>query len=563
MATYNFDLAAGAHDKPKYFYFIKLQQDNGFLSPHLTYSLSLTLPAATPVVSVAAKNAALLAALLYLGDIAWRWSHPPPLSPPPDRAALEGNAARVDEVQVEAVDRKIDGEVGSARDNLAALLEQKQLALEGGLARLDARAEVNALAGLGRSRIDVRAASRRARCCALPCSAVLDFLGLLLFCTVEQGAYYNELLSLLKPCQLFEEQRRLREEQRKLRIEKATLVPQRKAFYEEHSIPLEEDERKKYNGSDFANADSGSNYDGFNGNVYDNNEAGNYGDNDQVCDGGEHYKYGYDERQVERGRDNYSNGERQGGCQGQPRMRHVYVRKVMVSSDAGTEGDEKPEENVVSTSAIAQKDANADNADAVLAFEGAAQDGLKNRQGADIGERTYFRKERLNGSEKRKKKNAKKTNDNELEKAKKQDSEVDGSKKQADKQPLEEKKTLVEYERMCEEKKSSETSKAEVRKVTVEEFKGLQMLEKKKLDVMKVTFPRQNLGFRPPRRVPYDQEVAVQNGNGAQTGGYNGGGNDAPRVDYSSRGRRDGYIKAASARSATPAPDEACAPASA
>ena len=41
-----------------------------------------------------------------------------------------------------------------------------------------------------------------------------------------------------------------------------------------------------------------------------------------------------------------------------------------------------------------------------------------------------------------------------------------------------------------EKKKSSEISKTEVRKVTAEEFKGLQMLEKKKLDkkkaVMKV-----------------------------------------------------------------------------
>ncbi|CAO2203147.1 unnamed protein product [Urochloa humidicola] len=117
------------------------------------------------VLSVAAKNAALLAALLYLGDLAWRWSHPPPPSPPPDRAALEGYAARVDEVeaslartfkmmqvQLEAVDRKIDGKVGAARASLAALLEEKRLALEGGLARLDAKAGElgDALAGLRR-----------------------------------------------------------------------------------------------------------------------------------------------------------------------------------------------------------------------------------------------------------------------------------------------------------------------------------------------------------------------------------------------------------------------------
>ncbi|CAD6238963.1 unnamed protein product [Miscanthus lutarioriparius] len=105
------------------------------------------------VLSIAAKNATLLAALLYLGGLAWRWSHPPPPSPPPDRAALEGYAARVDEVeaslartfrmiqvQLEAVDRKIDGEVGAARGDLLSLLEEKRLALEGQLTRLDARA---------------------------------------------------------------------------------------------------------------------------------------------------------------------------------------------------------------------------------------------------------------------------------------------------------------------------------------------------------------------------------------------------------------------------------------
>nr|CAB3472775.1 unnamed protein product [Digitaria exilis] len=106
------------------------------------------------VLSVAAKNAALLAALLYLGDLAWRWSHPPPPSPPPrDGDALKAYAARVAEleasldralrmmqVQLEAIDRKIDGEVGAARADLAALLEEKRLALEEGLRRLDARA---------------------------------------------------------------------------------------------------------------------------------------------------------------------------------------------------------------------------------------------------------------------------------------------------------------------------------------------------------------------------------------------------------------------------------------
>ena len=58
-------------------------------------------------------------------------------------------------------------------------------------------------------------------------------------------------------------------------------------------------------------------------------------------------------------------------------------------------------------------------------------------------ERIFFRKEKLNGSEKRKKKNAKKTSSSEPEKAKEQDSEVDASKKQADKQPLEEEKKVM------------------------------------------------------------------------------------------------------------------------
>ncbi|XP_037405313.1 SUN domain-containing protein 1-like [Triticum dicoccoides] len=114
--------------------------------------------------SVAAKNAALLAVLLYLGDQAWRWAHPAPLAQPDD-AALAGYTARVNDVeaslarafgalkvQLEAVDRKIDGEVGAARGELAALLEEKRLAIEGQLNLLDARTdELNdALGGLRR-----------------------------------------------------------------------------------------------------------------------------------------------------------------------------------------------------------------------------------------------------------------------------------------------------------------------------------------------------------------------------------------------------------------------------
>ncbi|KAM0831348.1 hypothetical protein ACQ4PT_065636 [Festuca glaucescens] len=105
------------------------------------------------LLSVATKNAALLAVLIYLGDQAWRWAHPVPLAPL-DQAALEGFNARVDDVeaslvrafrglqlQLEAVDRKIDGEVGAARGDLAALLEEKRLALEGQLNLLDARSD--------------------------------------------------------------------------------------------------------------------------------------------------------------------------------------------------------------------------------------------------------------------------------------------------------------------------------------------------------------------------------------------------------------------------------------
>ena len=75
---------------------------------------------------------------------------------------------------------------------------------------------------------------------------------------------------------------------------------------------------------------------------------------------------------------------------------------------------------------------------------GATQDGPSNEQGASTRERKFFRKEKLNGSEKRKKKNAKKSSGNEQEKkANKQDSDADGSKKQAEKQPLEEEKKVM------------------------------------------------------------------------------------------------------------------------
>ncbi|CAO2179425.1 unnamed protein product [Urochloa humidicola] len=412
--------------------------------------------------------------------------------------------------------------------------------------------------------------------------------------------------------ELSDEQWKLRKEQMKLRQQEATLVQQKKVFYEENGIPLPE-EMNPNNNSHGANAVPGSNYNGANGNVYNNNDGGScgysdYGGNNdhyqtQVCDGGEHYPHGHD---------HYNNGDRQGYCQDQPRMKEEYVPKAKASSDAG---EEKPETNVVSANGTEQKEASADNADAVPASEsdksatgGAAQDGLNNGQGARPSTKYPFRKEKLNGSEKRKKKNAKKNSGTELEKVKKQDSEVDNSTKQADKQPLqEEKKTLAEYERTRDEKnKASVASKTEVRKVTAEAFEGLQMLERKKLDYeeavikvekaqpkvkeaskkkevqaegkeaavkdgkpKKVIVPRQNLGFKPARRVTYDQEDgsrgrfnggfqgsrrdnstkprvngrAVQNdsgshnGNGAPMDAYNGRGNGASRGDYS--GHRD------------------------
>ncbi|KAL5228154.1 hypothetical protein ABZP36_016419 [Zizania latifolia] len=114
---------------------------------------SSSRPTWQTALSVAAKNAALLAVLLYLGDLAWRWAHPAP-PPPPDQAALAGYNARVADVeasltrafrmlqvQLEAIDRKIDGEVGAARGELAALLEEKRLDMEGQLKRLDAKTD--------------------------------------------------------------------------------------------------------------------------------------------------------------------------------------------------------------------------------------------------------------------------------------------------------------------------------------------------------------------------------------------------------------------------------------
>jgi SUN domain-containing protein 1/2 len=99
----------------------------------------------------------LLAVLLYLGDHAWRWSHP---APPPLPVGYEARVAEVEaslvrsfrmvQLQLEAVDRKIDGAVGAARGELVALLEEKRLALDGQLARLAARTDElgGALAGL-------------------------------------------------------------------------------------------------------------------------------------------------------------------------------------------------------------------------------------------------------------------------------------------------------------------------------------------------------------------------------------------------------------------------------
>ncbi|CAO2176901.1 unnamed protein product [Urochloa humidicola] len=286
------------------------------------------------------------------------------------------------------------------------------------------------------------------------------------------------------------------------------------------------------NNSHGANADPGSNYNGANGNVYNNNDGGSCGYSDysgnndhyqtHVCDGGEHCPHGHA---------HYNNGDRQGYRQGQPMMEE-HLPKVKASCDAGIEAEEKPEANVVSVNGKEQKEASAPASESdKSATGGAAQDGPNNGQGARAGTKYPFQKGKVNGSEKRKKKNAKKNSGTETEKVKKQDSEVDNSKKQADKQPLEEeKKTLAEYERTRDEKKkSSEASKTEVREVTAEAFEGLQMLERKKLDdgkPKKVIVPRQNLGFKafkPTRRVTlltYDQEGYSGHRDAMGNGGY-------------------------------------------
>ncbi|CAO2176883.1 unnamed protein product [Urochloa humidicola] len=114
---------------------------------------------------------------------------------------------------------------------------------------------------------------------------------------------------------LWDKQQKLRQEQMKLREKEATLVQQRNAFYKEYEIPLPEE--KPNNNSHGASA-PGSNHNGVNGNVYNNNDDGGScgysdygGNNDQyethVCNGGEHYPQGHDERQIGRGHDHYNN----------------------------------------------------------------------------------------------------------------------------------------------------------------------------------------------------------------------------------------------------------------
>jgi hypothetical protein len=92
------------------------------------------------------------------------------------------------------------------------------------------------------------------------------------------------------------------------------------------------------------------------------------------------------------------------------------------------------------------------------------------------------KKNPLSGCQKRKKKRSPKLAGSETEKAK-QDSAVDDSSKQVAAEPktyFEEEKrlTLDEYEKVREEKKSLEATTAAVRKISAEEFKGLQLLEK-------------------------------------------------------------------------------------
>ncbi|PWZ04014.1 hypothetical protein Zm00014a_027226 [Zea mays] len=293
---------------------------------------------------------------------------------------------------------------------------------------------------------------------------------------------------------LWEDQRKLRQHQRKLRDQEAKLRSLRKEFYLEHRFPLgagEEDTRVHDQGVD--NVNGTCNADGGRAHVY----------REYNSNGG---RQGYPKRKVQR----YVVKAKQPSSSGAPTDQVHHTPEDKVTSDSGSEAPVEiaQDETVTST-----------NADAAPAS------GIAGK------------KKNANGG-------------NEVDKAKKQGSSETDLLKKADKEQLtaypmeEEKKTLVEYERIHEDKKSSvEASRsAEVRKVSADEFEGLRMLERKKLDddsgVMKaekvqhkakdqeeggkdaddakpkkVVIPMKDLSFQPPRRA-FLLEDGTSNGGG-------------------------------------------------
>ncbi|TVU44102.1 hypothetical protein EJB05_03534 [Eragrostis curvula] len=266
-------------------------------------------------------------------------------------------------------------------------------------------------------------------------------------------------------------------------------------------------DRNNYNGGNdnYSNGNGNGGYGrgNSNGHYYNNysgngnggysrgNGNGNNGSwNLEVYSGDEFYTQGYDER-VQEGGDHYYSGERQGYRGGNTR-KQIYQRKDKAASDAGTEAEHKPEEKVAPASETEQK-AETVNGDAVPASgsEKSSIGGAPNGQGGPKT-KNFIPKVKLNGSEKRKLKRqdtadgSKKSAGNEVEKEK-QESAVDVSKKQVAKDQMvdyaeEARKvvTLDEYEKVLEEKKnkSMEATSTVVRKVTDEDFKGLQLLKK-------------------------------------------------------------------------------------
>ncbi|KAK3145500.1 hypothetical protein QOZ80_3BG0253640 [Eleusine coracana subsp. coracana] len=237
---------------------------------------------------------------------------------------------------------------------------------------------------------------------------------------------------------LAEEQTKLADEQRKLEGEQLQRLQRKKILKEElgeHDV--------KHRGKELH---------------YENN--GSY----------QGYSHGYDERQTE-GRQYYS-GQRQGNRGGKAR-RQNRERNDRAVSDAGTDAEQKPEIKVApASSEIVEQKAGAVNGEAVPASGSETSTADKPKA-----------KNKLSGSQKRKKKRdgvagSKKDAGSEMDKAQ-QNSEKIGTEP---KSYFEEEKkvTLDEYEKVRGEKKKSLAATTNVvRKISAEEFKGLQLLEKK------------------------------------------------------------------------------------